>query len=90
MKDGGAAASDRVGFAFRRALSRKPTAKELQLLTELQSKHLEEYRADAKSAEQALAVGQSPVPKGADAAELASWTSVARTILNLHETITRE
>jgi hypothetical protein len=29
------------------------------------------------------------VPADADAAELAAWTSVARAILNLHETITR-
>jgi hypothetical protein len=35
-------------------------------------------------------VGQAPVAKDVDAAELASWTSVARAILNLHETITRE
>jgi hypothetical protein len=29
------------------------------------------------------------VPKDLDATDLAAWTSVARTILNLHETITR-
>jgi hypothetical protein len=29
------------------------------------------------------------VPGGTDPIELAAWTSVARTILNLHETITR-
>jgi hypothetical protein len=90
VKDGGATAADRVTYAFRCALSRKPTAKELDVLTQLQAKHLEQYKSDAKAAEQALAVGQAPAPKGRDAAELASWTSVARTILNLHETITRE
>jgi hypothetical protein len=90
LKEGGATAADRVAFAFRRALSRKPTAKEAQVLGELQAKHLEQYKADAKAAEQALAVGQAAVPKDVDAAELASWTSVARAVLNLHETITRE
>jgi hypothetical protein len=30
------------------------------------------------------------VPADLDACELAAWTSVARVILNLHETITRE
>jgi hypothetical protein len=90
VKDGGATAADRIGYAFRRALARKPTAKELEVLTELQKKHLEQYKMDPKAAEQALAVGQVPVPKDRDTVELASWTSVARAILNLHETITRE
>ena len=30
-----------------------------------------------------------PAPAGVDPAELAAWTSVARVLLNLHETITR-
>ena len=71
-------------------MGRKPTAKEAQVLGDLQSKHLEQYKTDAKAAEQTLAVGQAPAPKDMAAAELASWTSVARAILNLHETITRE
>ena len=33
--------------------------------------------------------GQSPIPADIDPAELAAWTSVARVLLNLHETITR-
>jgi len=90
VKDGGATPADRIGYAYRRALARKPTAKELEVLTELQSKHQQQYKTDSKAAEQALAVGQAPAPKDRDAAELASWTSVARAILNLHETITRE
>jgi hypothetical protein len=36
-----------------------------------------------------LGVGDAPVPAGLDPAELAAWTSVARVLLNLHETITR-
>jgi hypothetical protein len=90
VKEGGAAAADRFAWAYRRALSRKPSPQELKVLVELQAKHLEQYKADPKSAEQILAVGQAPAPKDLDAAELASWTSVARAILNLHETITRE
>ena len=30
-----------------------------------------------------------PAPADVDPAELAAWTSVARVLLNLHETITR-
>jgi hypothetical protein len=90
VKEGGPTAAQRVTWAYRRALSRKPTGPELQLLVELHSKHLQEYQSEPKSAEQVLSVGPTPAPKDLDAAELASWTSVARTILNLHETITRE
>ena len=42
-----------------------------------------------KAAESLLKVGLAPLPPAADQAELAAWTSVARVILNLHETITR-
>jgi hypothetical protein len=35
------------------------------------------------------AVGEAPKAKDIDATELAAWTSVSRTILNLHESITR-
>ncbi|MBI3855978.1 MAG: PSD1 domain-containing protein [Planctomycetes bacterium] len=90
VKEGGATPAERLAWACRRALSRRPTAQELKVLGALQEKHLEQYAADPKSAEQILAVGQAPAPKDLPAAELASWTSVARVILNLHETITRE
>ena len=41
-------------------------------------------------AEKLLSVGETPVPKEIPAPELASWTSIARAILNLSETVTRE
>ena len=36
-----------------------------------------------------LSTGNTSIPPGIDPAELAAWTSVARVLLNLHETITR-
>jgi hypothetical protein len=36
-----------------------------------------------------LRVGERPVSSKVDVAELAAWTSIARVVLNLHETITR-
>jgi len=60
------------------------------VLGELQAKHAEQYKVDAQAAQQVLAVGQAPAPKDVAAGELASWTSVARAVLNLHEMITRE
>ncbi|HZE95722.1 MAG TPA: DUF1553 domain-containing protein, partial [Planctomycetota bacterium] len=88
--EGGATARDRIGWAFRRALSRKPGDAEVAVLADVQSKHLKQFQADRKAAETALTVGKFQAPKEGDAAEAASWVSVARVMLNLHETITRE
>jgi hypothetical protein len=90
LKEGGSTPAERIAWAYRRALSRRPVDKELSVLQALQARHLEEFRADPKAAEQALTVGQTAPPKDGDRAEAASWVSVARVILNLHETITRE
>jgi hypothetical protein len=74
---------------FRKVLTRAPAADELKTLEDLLAKHRAKYKADPKAALALVSVGQSPVPKDVDPAELAAWTSVARVLLNLHETITR-
>ncbi|MCC6793724.1 MAG: DUF1553 domain-containing protein [Candidatus Hydrogenedentes bacterium] len=89
MKDGGATPESRIQFAFRRALSRNASADEIAVLTALCKKHYDEFSKEPDMAKQAISVGQAPVPAEVNVAELAAWTSVARTILNLHETITR-
>ena len=44
----------------------------------------------ASLARKLLAVGDSPVPAALNQAELAAMSNLARTILNLHEVITRD
>jgi hypothetical protein len=89
IEKGGKDTEARLNWAYRRAVSRGVKPEEVKLLTQLYQKHLAEFRADKAAAAKAVAVGQWPVPKDVDTAELAAWTSVARVILNLHETITR-
>ncbi len=89
MKQGSKDTPARLDWAYRRAVSRPVKLEETKVLTELYQKHLAEFRLDRAAAAKAVAVGQWPVPKDVDPAELAAWTSVARVILNLHETITR-
>ncbi|MCY2996388.1 MAG: DUF1553 domain-containing protein [Planctomycetota bacterium] len=89
LREGGASERERLTFAFRQALNRSPQDEEVQLLTELVHKHRQETTHDRAAAEGLLKTGDAPVPDGIDHAELAAWTSVARAILNLHETITR-
>jgi hypothetical protein len=89
IKEGGPSVSERLNLAYRLALSRDLKPEESKVLTALYQKHLNEYRADKAAAQKYLSVGEWAVPKEMDLAELAAWTSVTRTILNLHETITR-
>ena len=89
VADGGADAASRIQFTYRHALSRPATPAEVNLLEKLYQHHKKEYAADTKAAEALLKVGDRPMPKETDLAELAAWTSVARVVLNLHETITR-
>jgi Protein of unknown function (DUF1553)/Protein of unknown function (DUF1549)/Planctomycete cytochrome C len=81
---------DRVQLAFRKALARPATADEVQIVTGLYAKHREEFAKDAEGVKKLLSVGLAPIPKETDPVELAAWTSVARVILNLHETVTRD
>ena len=80
---------DRLEFAFRQALSRSPKQQEGKVLLDLLGKHRKEYMADPAAAAKLISAGDSPVPKDLNVTEWATWTSVARVILNLHETITR-
>jgi hypothetical protein len=84
-----ASAAQRLRFIYGEALSRAPREEELKVLEGLLAKHLAEFRADATATRDFEGIGARPVPKDMDTAELAAWTSVARVILNLHETITR-
>jgi len=89
LHEGGSSTAARLDYAFETALGRKPREQESSTLLELFRKHLEEYRQDVDSAKKLVSAGGAPPANNVDLAELAAWTSVARTILNLHETITR-
>ena len=89
IRYGGSNAADRMKFAFRRAVSREIKPAESEVLQRLLKQHSDDFKSDPTSANDLLSVGAKPVPGDLDKTELAAWTSVARTILNLHETITR-
>ncbi len=89
VNEGGQSVSSRLEFAYRQALSRSPRGDESKLLEGLYQKHLDGYKADPKSAEELLHIGETPLPAGMDPAELAAWTSIARVIFNLNEVVTR-
>jgi Protein of unknown function (DUF1553)/Protein of unknown function (DUF1549)/Planctomycete cytochrome C len=79
----------RIDRAYRLVLARQPRRTEVEVLTELLARHERQYRADPSAARELLGIGDAPQAAEIDPVELAAWTSVARVILNLHETITR-
>lgn len=80
---------DRIAVALTLALQRPATAAEMKVLLELLQSHRQQYQADPAAAEAFHAVGEFRAPDELDPLELAAWSSVARVILNLHETINR-
>jgi hypothetical protein len=89
IKEGGKSDAERLKFAYRRTLAREIKPAEEKLLLALLQKHRKQFSANSAEAAKIQKVGLTAAPKDVDPAELAAWTSIARTILNLHETITR-
>ncbi|MFM7129034.1 MAG: PSD1 and planctomycete cytochrome C domain-containing protein [bacterium] len=80
----------RLDWAFRQALQRSPEPAEATALLDLLQKQRTACEANPNAADQLLKTGLAPVPAGLHRPELAAWTHLARVLLNLHETITRE
>jgi hypothetical protein len=88
LDEGGRSLDARIRFAFECATARPPRDDEVELLRHLYEAEHDQFNADHNSAAALVSVGDSgPDPKQ-DPAELAAWTTVASTILNLDETIT--
>jgi hypothetical protein len=93
IEEGGADDRQRIDYAFRRTLARRPTADEEQELMSLLQKQKSRI-GDGWVNPNEIATGEEAVPawlpKGSTPAQLAAYTVVARVVLNLDETITKE
>ena len=81
--------SSDLSWVFTRALSRPPDAAELRTLSTLHANVLRRFQQTPAEAERFVSVGESSVPRGLRAPELAAMATVTRAVLNLHEMITR-
>ncbi len=93
LKDGGPSEADRLVFAFRLCLARKPTPEEMTALQTLLDNERERFaQPEAKPWDLVTAnpADALQLPNGATPAQWAAWTVVARVLLNLDETITKE
>ncbi|MEM7385799.1 MAG: DUF1553 domain-containing protein, partial [Verrucomicrobiota bacterium] len=80
---------DRIRWLLRRVLSREALDPEVAVLRKLLVDHRKEFAADPEQAGAFLGIGQrAPAPES-NRVELAAWTSAARALLNLGETIVR-
>jgi len=80
---------ERIVFAFRTVLSRRPSAPEAAAILEFYNKSLAKYKAAPAEAKKAISFGETKPPSGIDEAELAAWALVANLILNMDEAIVR-
>jgi hypothetical protein len=93
VAEGGSTDEERLAYAVRRCLSREPRSEELAVLKDFLVRQRERFSsegadpwpliADEKPADGKLEVNASPP-------DLAAWTALARVVLNLDETITKE
>jgi hypothetical protein len=89
LREGGSTVEDRLTFAFRLPLARKPKPDEAKVLTRILTEQSDHFRQHPEAVTKLLAVGESPRDEKLDQAELAAWTTVASVILNLDETVTK-
>jgi hypothetical protein len=78
---------DKIYEGFRRIICRKPTDKEMSILTSYYADQLRSMTP--KNAEKLLNVGEYPIPANLDKVKLAAMMKVMDTIYNLEEAITK-
>jgi hypothetical protein len=81
--------ADRVRWAFQSLLSRAATAEEVDELLGLLNRQRAAYARNPAAARQLIRVGLAAAGDRIDDVELAAWTAVTRTMINLSEAITR-
>ncbi|MEO7405113.1 MAG: DUF1553 domain-containing protein, partial [Burkholderiales bacterium] len=97
LKEGGSNDSERLSTAVKRCLSRDPHSDELKVLQDFLDQQRQRFNgadsnpwpllADNDQMKQSVS---AQLPASTTPADLATWTTVARVILNLDETITKE
>jgi hypothetical protein len=79
----------RLDQLWKSVLLRDPEPEERKRLAGLLDRQRDRFAADPDAARRLLAVGAASVADGTDANELAAWSVVAHTILNLDEAVTK-
>ncbi len=89
LRDGGVTAESRLTLLHRLVCGRRPTERELGLLSVALAELWADYRAEPEAAQRLMEVGESPHDPLLDVAELAAYASLANAVLGTDEAITR-
>jgi hypothetical protein len=80
----------RLSLAFVLTTSREPSPAEQDILLRSQSVYENYFKTSPDKAESYLDYGESKRPATLNVPELAAWTAICSTLLNLDETVTKE
>ena len=89
-KEGGVSEREKLTFAFRLCTGRKPDAVELPQLVALLREQQAYFKGRTAAAVYVSASDLNNLPENVDLHQIAPWAMVARILLNLDETITKE
>ena len=90
FREGGASDAEKVAYAFRLSTGRKPTELETKRLLSLLADQQKLFEGKTAAAVYVSSPDTNKLPEDIDLTKLAPWTMVARVMLNLDETITKE
>lgn len=88
--EGGLSDRDKIQYAFRLCTGRKPDEFETKRLLALLTEQQKVFVGNTSAAVYVSAMDLTRLPENIDLHKLAPWTMVARVLLNLDETITKE
>ncbi len=77
----------RLRLAWRLALARTASDRELQILTQVLQEQQQRYQSDLEASQKLATVGDLAPVHGQSAADVATWTAVCNVLLNLNETL---
>jgi hypothetical protein len=90
ISQGPADPNARASWAFKLCVSRAPTKDEIAAVRSFYEQQLARFNDGSLKADLVAVSEEMPKPANMNMNELAAWTTVARTLLNLDETITKE
>jgi hypothetical protein len=89
IQPSGDSADKRLATAFRMILSRRPSSPESTVMRGIYEAALWRFQDDPEAAKKLLSIGQSPPEEKFEIADIAAWTAVCTTLLNLDEAISK-
>ena len=82
--------SERIDYAYRRALGRHVKPAEQRVMLDYLSFQLDSFKTRPDAAVKYVNQGEAPRDQKLDTGELAAYTSLASLILNLNQTVMKE